>query len=396
MSFPPPPGLSKQSQPPSSLPPRPPPPAGQSSFKPAYPSAPSYASSGAAGRGYGGNVSQPPSTGYNAFTAFQPRSVASNQPYRTSSPVVSAPPAPPTGYGAGYPAAQQSYQAGPTYYGQPQYGDNTYGQSSVPQIQNPFPAPGQDANAYGMRGKSYGRNDPNYDPETEAQIAQWQSAYMSKDPDTSATKGKRDGTAAATGANTGAVAGTRAHDSATPSGGATAAGTPAAGDGQSAAQQKTVVRSGGGHTWTDPTLLEWDPAHFRLFVGNLAGEVTDDSLLKAFSKYSSVQKARVIRDKRTEKSKGYGFVSFSDGDDYFKAAREMQGKYIGSHPVLLRRATTEVRPVSTAKVGKKGGGGGGAGGAKGAGQGGAAGGGKVKSDGVKKQPKTKGGLKILG
>jgi RNA recognition motif-containing protein len=149
--------------------------------------------------------------------------------------------------------------------------------------------------------------------------------------------------------------------------------------------QKTVARSGGGQNWNDSSLLEWDPAHFRLFVGNLAGEVTDDSLLKAFSKYTSVQKARVIRDKRTQKSKGYGFVSFSDGDDYFKAAREMQGKYIGSHPILLRRATTEIRPVSNSK-GKKHGGKGGGGGQ----------GAKVKHDGVKKPGKTKGGLRILG
>lgn len=109
---------------------------------------------------------------------------------------------------------------------------------------------------------------------------------------------------------------------------------------------KTVVRTGGGTTWTDSTLLEWDPAHFRLFVGNLAGEVTDDSLHKAFSRWPSVQKARVIRDKRTTKSKGFGFVSFSDGDEFFKAAREMQGKYIGSHPVIVRRSTTEIKAVT--------------------------------------------------
>ena len=404
MSLPPPPGFK---QPPSSLPPRPPqPPSTQSSsFKPAYSSAPSistYSSPGTApgvaGSGYGTRQpSRAPGAGYSALTAFQPRSVASNQPYRTSSPVVSGPTPPATSYAAstvGYQATyqnpQQPYQAGVSYYGQPAYGDGTYGSSSVPQITNPFPAPGQDqSNAYGARGKTYGRHDSGMDPDMEAQIAQWQSAYMSKDGDTSSTSAKgpaRSGAPAATGANVGT--------SSTPSSNTpTAASTPTPGAGRTESNQKTVVRSGGGQTWTDPTLLEWDPAHFRLFVGNLAGEVTDDSLKKAFSRYASVQKARVIRDKRTEKSKGYGFVSFSDGDDYFKAAREMQGKYIGSHPVLLRRAMTEVRPVTVGKGGKKGGNGGsGAGGS----QGGGAGGGKTKSDGVKKHGKTKGGLKILG
>jgi len=150
------------------------------------------------------------------------------------------------------------------------------------------------------------------------------------------------------------------------------------------AAAKTVQREGGGTKWQDSSLLEWDPAHFRIFVGNLAGEVTDESLLKAFSKFPSVQKAKVIRDKRTTKSKGYGFVSFGDGDDYFQAAREMQGKYIGSHPVLIKRSTTEVRPTTVQHKGgrhNKG-----------------KGGGKVEQGGIqKKQPtKTKNGLKILG
>ena len=151
-------------------------------------------------------------------------------------------------------------------------------------------------------------------------------------------------------------------------------------------KQKTVIRSGGGKTWQDPSLLEWDPAHFRLFVGNLAGEVTDESLLKAFSKYPSVQKARVVRDKRTTKSQGYGFVSFVDGEEYFQAARDMQGKYIGSHPVLLRKSTTEIRPTVHRDDKRKGKGGKGGGGQKGIGGGGV----------QKKQGKTKGGLKVLG
>lgn len=333
MSYPPPPGINQA----SSLPPRPPPSSNTDSSK-------------------SGNAS---GSGYNAFTAFQPRSVAASQGYRTSSPAVSAPPAPPSGfstptanYGNYYQQSQPSYQSGPSYYGQSQYNDSYA--PTVPHIQNPF--------------GSGGKNDSSFDPETEAQIAQWQSAYVSKEDTATAARiaSRREG-GHTSGANT-------------PSG-----DTPTA-SGSRANEPKTVVRAGGGQSWTDSSLLEWDPAHFRLFIGNLAGEVTDDSLFKAFSKYSSVQKARVIRDKRTQKSKGYGFVSFSDGDDYFKAAREMQGRYIGSHPILLRRATTEVRQVSeNAKPGKKNGGGGGG-----------KGGGKVKHDGVKKQGKTKGGLKILG
>ncbi|CAG8516169.1 18829_t:CDS:2, partial [Racocetra fulgida] len=86
---------------------------------------------------------------------------------------------------------------------------------------------------------------------------------------------------------------------------------------------KTIIRAAGGEIWEDPTLLEWDINDFRLFCGDLGNEVTDDILYKAFSKYPSIQKAKVIRDKRTNKSKGYGFVSFKDADEFVKAWKEM-------------------------------------------------------------------------
>jgi hypothetical protein len=111
-----------------------------------------------------------------------------------------------------------------------------------------------------------------------------------------------------------------------------------------AEKKLTVIRESGGQVWDDQTLLEWDPAHFRLFVGDLAGEVTDDTLFRAFSKYGTLVKARVIRDKKTNLSKGYGFVSFSTPEDFLKSWKEMNGKYIGSHPIKLRKATTELKP----------------------------------------------------
>lgn len=403
MSFPPPPGLQQPSrpssaQPHSSLPPRPP----SASFTSNAP--------GAAGNAR------------HAFTGFQPRAVAASQPYRSHSPAISAPftPAagystPTTTYSAGFQQAQPQYPQPPQVYQQQsssyypqqqQYGNPSYSQPPTSQ-RTPYPQDhGYNAGSRGSFGRA---GDSTVDPETEAQIAQWQSAYMSKEEGSQAasgsnkfTTGRRDDNSAATGANTGPLGNfQRVHDSSatsTPPSGAQAAVSTLASSQQNHPNQqesgKTVVRSGGGQTWTDPTLLEWDPAHFRLFCGNLAGEVTDDSLLKAFSKYPSVQKARVIRDKRTEKSKGFGFVSFSDGEDYFRAAREMQGKYIGSHPVLLRRAMTEIRPVTVGKGGKgpKKGGHNAKGGGKGSNSGG-----KTTDGGIqKKQAKTRGGLKIIG
>lgn len=371
MSYPGPPGVSKPSHP--SLPPRPPV-TKLSGFKPAF--APASAAPP--------TVSAP---GYTAPTPSYPVYGAAAAPTSYGAPPSAAhyagnPPAAAIGAGRGAYGqtstynnyAPQSYAQQSSYYGAA--ATNRY--STPPQIRNPFPAP----DAAGA----------DYDPEMAAQIAQWQSAYMPKDPN--------DPTAKATG--TGGRSGTG-----TPGvGAAEVADNSAIGDG--AEKRKTVYREGGGKKWQDDTLLDWDPAHLRLFVGNLAGETTDDSLLKAFSRWKSVQKAKVIRDKRTTKSKGFGFVSFSDPEDFFQAAKEMNGKYIQSHPVVVRKAKTEIKAQAVkddrkGKNKKRGGGGGNkSGSGMGAGQEGAAAAyephlGPMAGAGITKPgQKTKGGLKLLG
>ena len=69
------------------------------------------------------------------------------------------------------------------------------------------------------------------------------------------------------------------------------------------------MRKAAGKVWEDQTLEEWPENDFRIFCGDLGNEVSDDVLSTAFKKYPSFVKARVIRDKKTNKSKGYGFVS---------------------------------------------------------------------------------------
>jgi len=119
--------------------------------------------------------------------------------------------------------------------------------------------------------------------------------------------------------------------------------------------RRTVLRKGAGHVWEDQTLLEWDPKHFRLFIGNLGNDVNDDDLEACFGNSSalgvkSFVKAKVIRDHNTTKTNGVGFVSYSDAEDYMKAWKAMDGKYVGSRPITIKKATTEVRAV---EIGEK-------------------------------------------
>ncbi|KAJ3390101.1 hypothetical protein HDU84_007926 [Entophlyctis sp. JEL0112] len=92
------------------------------------------------------------------------------------------------------------------------------------------------------------------------------------------------------------------------------------------AKKKKILRVAGGEAWEDDTLQFWDPNDFRLFCGDLGNEVNDELLTRTFSKYPSFLKARVVRDKRTSKTKGYGFVSFKDPNDFVAALREMDGE----------------------------------------------------------------------
>ncbi|KAK5658720.1 hypothetical protein OQA88_1529 [Cercophora sp. LCS_1] len=358
MPYPGPPGLSKTASHPS-LPPRPPP-SKLPGFKPAFSpviSAPPATSAGAyqaaatagpTGPSYG--VAAPPGA-YAAPTSTAPYA-ANPQP-----PTVAAP-------SYNYPQAT-SYGQQPSYYGTA----SNASYATPPQIRNPFPVPGTQS--------------ADFDPEMAAQIAQWQSAYMPKDPSDPTSRSTARPAANVSAAQSGADSAAHVGED----------------------KKKTVYREGGGKKWQDDTLLEWDPSHLRLFVGNLAGETTDESLFKAFSRWKSVQKAKVVRDKRTTKSKGFGFVSFSDPEDFFQAAKEMNGKYIQSHPVVVHKAKTEVKPA-VVKDDRKGGKhhkNKGNGKKSGNGMGGHDGGayephlGPTGGSGVTKPgQKTRGGLKLLG
>ncbi|CAN1271131.1 RNA-binding protein 42 [Linum perenne] len=108
-------------------------------------------------------------------------------------------------------------------------------------------------------------------------------------------------------------------------------------------KKKAIPRKAAGQTWVDPTLAEWPENDYRIFCGDLGNEVNDDVLSKAFSRFPSFNMARVVRDKRTGKTKGYGFVSFSNPSDLAAALKEMNGKYVGNRPIKLRKSNWKER-----------------------------------------------------
>lgn len=87
-----------------------------------------------------------------------------------------------------------------------------------------------------------------------------------------------------------------------------------------------TIRTAGGQVWEDSSLSDWVEDDFRIFCGDLGNDVNDELLTRTFNKFPSFLKAKVIRDKRTGKSKGFGFVSFKEPADFIKAMKEMDGK----------------------------------------------------------------------
>ncbi|CAI9781883.1 unnamed protein product [Fraxinus pennsylvanica] len=77
-----------------------------------------------------------------------------------------------------------------------------------------------------------------------------------------------------------------------------------------------------------------------IFVGDLAPDVTDVLLHETFaSRYPSVKGAKVVFDSNSGRSKGYGFVRFSDENEKTRAMTEMNGVYCSSRPMRIGVAT---------------------------------------------------------
>lgn len=111
----------------------------------------------------------------------------------------------------------------------------------------------------------------------------------------------------------------------------------------------------------------------KLYVGNLAYSVRDESLLSAFSQFGTVTSAKVMMDRETGRSKGFGFVEMGSDAEAQAAINGMNGQALEGRPLVVNEARPrEERPGG---FGGGGGGRGGYGGGGGGGRGGYGGGG---------------------
>jgi RNA recognition motif-containing protein len=99
-----------------------------------------------------------------------------------------------------------------------------------------------------------------------------------------------------------------------------------------------------------------EPMGKKLYIGNLPYSVDDQQLQEAFQAYGAVASARVITDRETGRSKGFGFVEMEDDGAANDAVEKMNGQQLAGRAINV----SEARPQEPRQGG--GGGGGGRGG----------------------------------
>ncbi len=123
----------------------------------------------------------------------------------------------------------------------------------------------------------------------------------------------------------------------------------------------------------------------KLYVGNLAYSVRDESLQAAFGQFGTVTSAKVMMDRETGRSKGFGFVEMGSDAEAQAAVNGMNGQALDGRPLVVNEARPrEERPGGFGGGGggsRSGGGGDGGGGGTGGGGGGYGGGGGGRSGG---------------
>jgi hypothetical protein len=101
---------------------------------------------------------------------------------------------------------------------------------------------------------------------------------------------------------------------------------------------------------TNGTLRNW--LYMNIYVGNLPYSTTEEDLRAIFERFGEVSSAKVVIDRETNRSKGFGFVEMPDDHDGEEAVKALDGSPMNGRPL-------RVNPAKPREGGPGGGGGGG-------------------------------------
>jgi cold-inducible RNA-binding protein len=81
----------------------------------------------------------------------------------------------------------------------------------------------------------------------------------------------------------------------------------------------------------------------KLFVGGLSWGTTDDRLKEAFARFGEVTEAKIINDRETGRSRGFGFVTYADPAAADLAIKELDGKDLDGRTIRVNEAQAQQR-----------------------------------------------------
>lgn len=76
----------------------------------------------------------------------------------------------------------------------------------------------------------------------------------------------------------------------------------------------------------------------KLFVGSLSWDTTDSALRSAFEPFGALEDVIVVSDRETGRSRGFGFVTFSDADSANRAQRQLDGQLLDGRNIVVNVA----------------------------------------------------------
>ena len=99
----------------------------------------------------------------------------------------------------------------------------------------------------------------------------------------------------------------------------------------------------------------------KLYVGNLSYSTTDQSLTERFSQFGTVASAKIVMDRDSGRSKGFGFVEMSTDEEAQTAIDKLNGQQADGRAMTVNEAKPQAPRDNNNRRGNGGGGGGGGG-----------------------------------
>jgi RNA recognition motif-containing protein len=81
----------------------------------------------------------------------------------------------------------------------------------------------------------------------------------------------------------------------------------------------------------------------NMYVGNLAYAVTEEDLKKAFSEFGEVSSVKIITDKFSGQSKGFGFVEMPNNSEADQAIKALNGKVLSGRAIKVNQAEARAK-----------------------------------------------------